>query len=147
MMTTRTIIPINNSKLNEIIGNASKFEHDLIFTFARYLFIKCERIEFKKTGCRLKFNRFKIPKLTIFRQDHNLTQKTRLASRNVSLISEDEINICEKGYRGLLCSGCDRKNKYYKAGLFVCRKCPDHNILSFASRMIFIIFWLLLFSL
>ena len=61
MMTTRTIIPINVSKLNQTIGNASKFEQDLIFTYARYLFIKCERVEFKKTGCRLKFNNFEHP--------------------------------------------------------------------------------------
>ena len=70
-----------------------------------------------------------------------------LSSRNTSLINEDEINDCEDGYKGLLCSGCDRKNNYYKAGLIVCRKCPDNYALSFAFRMIFNIIWFMLFSL
>ena len=53
MITTKSTFPINNSKLNEKIRNASSLEMNRIFAFSKYLFIKCERVNNTRTGCRL----------------------------------------------------------------------------------------------
>lgn len=53
MFTTKSIFPSNDSNLKEKIRNASSLEQNRILAFSKYLFIKCERVEFNKTGCRL----------------------------------------------------------------------------------------------
>ena len=55
VITTKSIVQINYSKLNKIMENSSVSERNMILTFSRYLFIMCERVGFKKTGCRLIF--------------------------------------------------------------------------------------------
>ena len=56
VVTTKTKIPgFDKSRLDKISENMTKFEGNLVYLYANYLFIKCERVEFKKTGCRLFF--------------------------------------------------------------------------------------------
>ena len=77
----------------------------------------------------------------------NISQRNKLSFGNQILVDESEINQCEDGYKGLLCSACDIENNYYKVGLIVCRKCPDYYILKFILRTLFNIIWFVLFSL
>ena len=77
----------------------------------------------------------------------SMTEKNRFDYRNQTLVDESQINQCEDGYTGLLCSSCDRQNNYYKAGLIVCRKCPNNYVLQFVIRHIFNILWFSLITL
>ena len=130
----------------------TKFEGNLVYLYANYLFIKCERVEFKKTGCRLIFLIFfffNISKIK-FRQNLSEIQKNNLNYQQFgyqSLPNENEINQCDDGYKGLLCSSCDRENGYYKAGLIVCKKCPDYFELKFLFRTLVNLIWFFLFRL
>ena len=74
-------------------------------------------------------------------------QKQLLIGLNNSyiLLHEFIINQCQIGYKGFLCSTCDRSGSYYKVADAVCKKCSDNFILTYIFRAFLNIFWFMIF--
>ena len=76
---------------------------------------------------------------------NDVLKKKLLFEENQEYIlpKEDVINLCQEGYRGFLCSSCDKPAGFYKLGSIVCKNCSK-SAFQYVSRLFLIIIWFIL---